>query len=104
MATGVRQGPDDLEKYADTLSQPQLRTLGFRQDRCTGRHRSPKKTTFGRVLAGVDAQVLESVLLRWQQRLTGPVQDSLVIVDGKKMRHGGVEIVNANPKTLQSTL
>jgi hypothetical protein len=95
MATGVRQGPDDLEKYADTLSQPQLRALGFRKDRRTGRHRSPKKTTFGRVLSGVDAPVLESVLLRWQQRLTGPVQDSLVIVDGKKMRHGGVEMVNA---------
>jgi hypothetical protein len=95
MATGVRQGPDDLEKYADTLSQPQLRALGFRQDRRTGRHRSPKKTTFTRVLSGVDAQVLERLLLEWQQRLTGPVQDSLAIVDGKKMRHGGVEMVNA---------
>ena len=95
MATGVRQGPDDLEKYADTLSQSQLRALGFRLDWRTRRHRSPKKTTFTRVLARVDAQVLERVLLAWQQRLTGPVQDSLVIVDGKKMRHGGVEMVNA---------
>ncbi len=95
MATGVRQGPDDLEKYADTLSHPQLRALGFRRDRRTGWHRSPKKTTFTRVLAGVDAPVLERVLLEWQRRLTGPVQDSLVIVDGKKMRHGGVEMVNA---------
>ena len=95
MATGVRQGPDDLEQYADTLSQPQLRALGFRQDRRTGRHRAPKKTTFTRVLAGVDAQKLERILLAWQQRLTGPVQDALVIVDGKKLRHGGVEMVNA---------
>lgn len=95
MATGVRQGPDDLEKYADTLSQPQLRALGFRHDRHTGRHRSPKKTTFTRVLAAVDAPVLERLLLAWQQRQIGPVQDSLVIVDGKKMRHGGVEMVNA---------
>jgi hypothetical protein len=95
MATGVRQGPDDLEKYADTLSEPQLRALGFRQDGRTGRHRSPKKTTFTRVLAGVDGQVLEQLLLDWQRRLTGPIQDSLVIVDGKKMRHGGVEMVNA---------
>lgn len=95
MATGVRQGPDDLEKYADTLNQPQLRALGFRQNRRTGRHRSPKKTTFTRVLTGVDAPKLERVLLEWQQRLTGPIQDSLVIVDGKKMRHGGVEMVNA---------
>lgn len=95
MATGVRQGPDDLEKYADSLTHPQLRALGFRQDRRTGRHRCPKKSTFTRVLAGVDAAVLERVLLDWQRRLTGPIQDSLVIVDGKKMRHGGVEMVNA---------
>ena len=39
--------------------------------------------------------LLERILLSWQQRLTGPVQDNLVIVDGKKMRHGGVEMVNA---------
>lgn len=95
MATGVRKGPDDLADYADTLSQPQLRALLFRQDKRTGLHRCPKRTTFIRLLAGVDAAVLERILLRWQQRLTGPVQDNLVIVDGKKMRHGGVEMVNA---------
>ncbi len=86
MATGVRHGPDDLAKFADTLSQAQLRALGFRRDQRTLRHRCPKKTTFTRVLAQVDAAVLEQVLLKWQQRLTGPIQDSLVIVDGKKMR------------------
>lgn len=32
MATGARQGPDDLAQFADTLSQPQLRALGFRRD------------------------------------------------------------------------
>ena len=95
MATGVRQGPDDLAQFADTLSQPQLRALGFRRDQRTLRYRCPKKTTFTRVLTRVDAQALERVLLKWQRRQTGPVQDSLVIVDGKKMRHGGVEIVNA---------
>ena len=95
LATGVRQGPDDLAKFADTLSQPQLRTLGFRRDRRTGRYRCPKQTTFTRVLHQVDAAKLERVLLAWQRRLTGPVQDNLVIIDGKKMRHGGVEMVNA---------
>jgi predicted transposase YbfD/YdcC len=95
MATGVRQGPDDLANFADTLSQGQLRVLGFRRDKRTLRYRSPKKTTFTRVLAGVDGVVLEQVLLNWQRRLTGPIQDSLVIVDGKKMRHGRVEMVNA---------
>ena len=95
MATGVRKGPDDLAQFADTLSQPQLRALGFRRDQRTLRHRCPKKTTFTRVLSRVEAAVLEQVLLAWQRRLTGPVQDSLVIIDGKKMRHGGVEMVNA---------
>ena len=95
MATGGRQGPDDLAKFADTLSQPQLRALGFRRDKRTRRYRCPKKTTFTRVLAQVEAAVLEPLLLRWQRRLTGPIQDALVIVDGKKMRHGGVEMVNA---------
>ena len=95
MATGVRQGPDDLAKFADTLTQAQLRALGFRRDKHTRQHRCPKKTTFTRVLAGVDGRKLEQILLDWQRRLTGPVQDSLVIIDGKKMRHGGVEMVNA---------
>ncbi len=95
MATGVRRGPDDLADYADTLSQPQLRALRFRQDPRTGLHRCPKRTTFIRLLAGVEATVLERILLQWQNRLIGPVQDDLVIVDGKQMRHGGVEMVNA---------
>ena len=95
MATGVRKGPDDLADYAETLSQPQLRSLNFRRDKHTGLHRCPKRTTFVRLLAGVDARVLERILLQWQQQLTGPIQDNLVIVDGKKMRHGGVEMVNA---------
>jgi len=46
-------------------------------------------------LHGVDGDTLERVLLRWQDQLLGPPQDRLVIVDGKKVRHGGVEIVNA---------
>ena len=95
LASGARQGPDDLAQFADTLSNPQLRALGFRRDQRTGRHRCPKKTTFTRVLAQVNAEVLQRVLLDWQRRLAGPIQDGLVIVDGKKMRHGGVEMVNA---------
>jgi len=95
MATGVRRGPDDLADFADTLSQPQLRALHFRRDKRSGLHRCPKRTTFIRLLAGVDGAVLERILLQWQQRLAGPIQDQLVIVDGKKMRHAGVEMVNA---------
>lgn len=95
MATGVRRGPSDLADYADTLSQGQLRALKFRHDRHTGRLRAPKKTTFSRLLNAVDTSVLEPVLLRWQEQLMGPTQDRLVVVDGKKLRHGGAQIVNA---------
>jgi hypothetical protein len=94
LATGVRQGPEDLADYADTLSQGQLRALNFRRHRDTGRYRAPKKTTFRRVLEAVEASTLEGVLLRWQDQLIGATQDKLVVVDGKKLRHGGVEIVN----------
>lgn len=94
MAQGVARGPQDLAQYADTLSQDQLRALRFRLD--ADHHvRCPKKTTFTRFLHGVDGDTLERVLLRWQTQLLGPTQDRLVIVDGKQVRHGGVEIVNA---------
>jgi predicted transposase YbfD/YdcC len=94
-AQGVTRGPQDLADYADTLSQAQLRALGFRRDGKSRAIRCPKKTTFGRVLHGLDDEALERVLLRWQDQLLGPTQDRIVIIDGKKVRHGGVEIVNA---------
>lgn len=95
MASGVRLGPDDLAQFADTLSQPQLRALGFRRDKRTGRTRCPKKTTFHRVVSRVNTSTLQRMLLNWQRQLLGPTPDGLVVVDGKKMRHGGVEMVNA---------
>jgi hypothetical protein len=94
-AQGVLRGPQDLADYADTLSQGQLRALRFRADRHTRELRCPKKTTFTRVLHEVDDDLLERVLLRWQDQILGPRQDRIVIFDGKKVRHAGVEIVNA---------
>lgn len=95
MTSGVQKGPDDLAQYAATLSQGQLRALRFRQERGGGRVRCPKKTVFHTVLTQVDAATLEQVLLIWQEQLLGPPQDPIVIVDGKKLRHGKVEMVNA---------
>ena len=94
-AHGVVRGPEDLADYADTLSQAQLRALRFRNKVGSGAIRCPKKTTFGRVLHEVDDDVVERVLLGWQEQILGPTQDRIVILDGKKIRHGGVEIVNA---------
>jgi len=95
MFSGVRRGPQDLAEYAATLSQGQLRALGFRKDKHTGRLRCPGVTPFRNVLAGVDAGALERALLLWQEQLLGPAQDPLVIVDGQALRHAHVELVSA---------
>lgn len=95
LATGVRKGPDDLAKYAETLSQAQLRSLRFRSEVGNVRRiRCPRKTVFNTLLSRVDSDLLERVLLLWQNQILGPIQDRLLIVDGKKMRHGAVEMVN----------
>ena len=98
MATvcGVVRGQRDLAAFARTLSQGQLRALNFRQDRRTRRIRCPDETTFHRVLTGVQAGLLERALLAWQEQLLGPAPDTVIIVDGKKLRHAqGVELVSA---------
>lgn len=92
---GVVRGPEDLADYAQTLSQAQLRSLGFHQQPDSRRYRAPGKTTFGRVLEAVDSQALERLILRWQAQLLGQAQDALVILEGKALRHGGVQIVHA---------
>jgi predicted transposase YbfD/YdcC len=93
--SGVTKGYEDLTDYAATLSQAQLRALRFRFHGRTGRVRCPQRTSFQRVLTGVNAEILERVLLLWQEQVLGPVQDKLVVLDGKEMRHADVELVNA---------
>ena len=95
MFSGVRRGPQDLAEYAATLSQGQLRALGFRLDQHTGKVRCPGVTPFRTVLSGVDARAVERALLLWQEQVLGPAQDQLVIVDGKTLRHAHVELVSA---------
>jgi hypothetical protein len=93
--SGVTKGYEDLADYAAMLSQGQLRALKFRLHGRTGRVRCPQRTSFQRVLTGVNAERLEQVLLLWQEQVLGPVQDQLVILDGKEIRHAYVESVNA---------
>ena len=93
--SGVTQGYEDLADYAATLSQSQLRALRFRLHPRTKRVRCPQRTSFQRVLTGVNAEILERVLLLWQEQVLGPVPDQLVILDGKEIRHADVESLNA---------
>lgn len=93
--SGVTLGYQDLADYAATLSQAQLRALKFRRDRQTQRIRCPERTTFERVLGAVDTPRLERVLVLWQEQVLGSGHDPLVIIDGKAIRHAGVESVSA---------
>jgi hypothetical protein len=53
-------------------------------------------TTFFRILNEVDERALELALLAWQDQVLGPVQDRLVALDGKALRHSqGGQLVSA---------
>jgi len=105
MLSGVRRGPQDLAEYAATLSQGQLRALGFRPKRKPrqagqkppppGPIRCPGESTFKRLLPLIDPAAVERALLLWQEQVLGPAQDKVVIVDGKTLRHAHVELVSA---------
>ena len=95
MFSGVTKGYEDLAEYAASLSQHQLRALKFRTDPHTRRVRCPERTTFERILAKVDEAIVQRVLLLWQEQVLGPVQDRIVVLDGKTIRHAGVETVSA---------
>jgi len=95
MFSGVRHGYQDLADYAASLSQGQLRALGFRRDKRSGRIRCPGVTPFRDVLTRVDAGAVQRALLLWQEQLLGPGQGPHVIVDGKTLRHAHVELVSA---------
>ena len=97
MFSGVVRGKKDLAQFASTLSQGQMRVLRFRRrERKSGKLTPPGVTTFFRILNEVDEQALELALLAWQDQVLGPVQDRILAIDGKKLRHAqGGELVSA---------
>jgi len=84
MATlaGVVRGQRDLAAFASKLTQFQLQALGSYRRR-DGRRDYPKETTFQRVLAAVDAEALERVVVEWELRRCGRNADDQVAIDGK---------------------
>ena len=93
---GVVRGQRDLAAFARTLSQAQLRAFGFRMNLKTRRYRCPKETVFFRVLQAIDEDQLEGILLRWQERILGPIHDEIIALDGKVLRHArGVQLVSS---------
>jgi hypothetical protein len=95
--TGVSRGQRDLAEYAEDLSQGQLRALGFRRNRKTGKIPYPKETTFFRLLSKIDPTELQKALLKCLDSLLGPESDMrTLIIDGKALRSSqGVELVSA---------
>lgn len=82
------RGQKDLAKLACRLTQAQRRALGIRPNPC-GRFPSPCQSTFSRMLAKLDAQALNGVLLKIQEQVRGSLpQEELIVVDGKQPRHG----------------
>jgi hypothetical protein len=87
------RGQKDLAKLARRLTQHQRRALGIRPDP-TGRFPAPSQSTFSRLLAGLDAQRLNQVLLDIQTQVRGqPPADELIAIDGKEPRHGPGEAI-----------
>ncbi len=95
--SGVSRGQRDLAEYAEDLSQGQLRALGFRRNRKTGRIPHPKETTFFRLLSQTDPKELQVALLACLDSLLGERPESrVIIIDGKALRSSqGVELVSA---------
>ena len=91
------RGQKDLEVFAKSLSQGQLKALGVRRDTKTGRCSPPDQTTFSRMMSNVNADMVEEVLLEWQRRIRGPVPaNETVAIDGKQPKHaGGHNVVTA---------
>lgn len=82
---GVVRGQRDLAAFASKLTQRQLKALGSYRRR-DGRWDYPKETTFQRVLAALDAEAFERVLIGWELRRAGEVADDQVAIDGKAQR------------------
>lgn len=94
MATlsGIVRGQRDLAAFASKLTQFQLRALGSYRKR-SGGHDYPKETTFQRILAKLDAEAFERILIEWEiqcaKQLSGApsaIIDDQIAIDGKAQR------------------
>jgi len=88
MATlsGIVRGQRDLAAFAAKLTQFQLRALGSYRKRGGGWH-YPKETTFQRVLAKLDAEAFEHILIEWEIQRAGQItHDDQIAIDGKAQR------------------
>lgn len=86
--TAMLMGADSyqaMEDEASKFTQRQLRALGARKDKQTGRYRAPSDSTFFRVLGMVDPSAFDLLVGQW---LSLRELDTLrrIAVDGKTLR------------------
>jgi hypothetical protein len=94
--SGAPRGQMDLAKFAKSLSQSQRRAVGIRRRPGSTHYGAPDQSTFSRMMSQVDVEIVEKVLLKWQEQIRGPVPDEIIAIDGKVPRHsGGKNIVTA---------
>jgi hypothetical protein len=87
-AVAMLMGAGSYEGFEDEcgkLTQRQLRALGCRPDRQTGRYRRPSDSTFLRVLNGIDAPEFDLLLGQWMMAQEISILQALAI-DGKCLR------------------
>lgn len=74
-----------MEDEATKFTQPQLRALGARKDKQSGRYRPPSDSTFFRVLGMVDPITFDSLIAQW---LSLRELETLkrIAVDGKTLK------------------
>lgn len=91
---GMSLGQRDIAEYAEDLSQGQLRALGFRRNRKTGKIPAPSETTFFRLLKNIPPEKLQEKLLACLDHLLGSANPQLIIIDGKELgRSQGLQLV-----------
>ena len=87
---GVAGAQRDIARFARRLNQSQRRQLDCWRNPQTGLREVPSASTFFRALKAASYDVLEPLLVGWQDDLLGPADPSeLVVLDGKVARGAG---------------
>lgn len=96
MLCGAGRGQKDIALFAQGLTKAQRRMLGIRRD-ATGAYPAPTQPTFSRLLAHVKGAEVEAAILRFQEKVRGPVpKEDVVAIDGKEARRSrGHQILTA---------
>jgi uncharacterized protein DUF4338/DDE family transposase len=91
---GVAGSQRDIAGFAKRLNRTQRRQLSCYRNPKTGLREVPGESTFFRALKAVSYDVLEPLLVGWQDDLLGRVDPKeLVVLDGKVARAAGGQMV-----------